>query len=167
MNAPKIVKKVPSTQDIAKLVKEVQSIGERLAAYATDLTVEERQRALKFRHGGDNIVRLVGELASAQALALPGISVEGMGADLDLAQRLQPLAAALQVLSQTLADTVLQAQSDCWWAATAFYTTLLRLANADPKLQAALRPVVTFFAHGPRKTVPPQLAAAVAIRVGT
>jgi hypothetical protein len=44
-----------------------------------------------------------------------------------------------------------EAQSECWWAATAFYSTLSRLTGADPKLEAALKPVIDFFATGRRK----------------
>jgi hypothetical protein len=74
--------------------------------------------------------------------------------DLTLARRLAPLARALETISQTVADTILQAQSECWWTATAYYTALTHLSDADPKLEAALRPAVEFFARRPRSEPP-------------
>jgi hypothetical protein len=53
-------------------------------------------------------------------------------------------------LQRRLDDTHLEAQSECWWAATAFYTALGRTMDADAKLEAALRPIVDFFAVGRR-----------------
>ena len=76
-----------------------------------------------------------------------------MLADLTLAQRLRPIASAVDQLNQRLSDTLLEAQSECWWAATAFYTSLCRVAGADPALKAALKPIVDFFATGRRKKV--------------
>jgi len=59
-----------------------------------------------------------------------------------------------QQLLRRLEDTVTNAQSESWWAATALYTALARVAVASPELQAALRPVVEFFAIGRRKKTP-------------
>ncbi len=95
-------------------------------------------------------MQLVSALASENEVTLPSISVDDMEADLELAEQLAPLANALAIVSQTIADTILQAHSECWWAATAFYTTLSRLSGADPKLLAALRPATEFFARGKR-----------------
>jgi hypothetical protein len=74
-----------------------------------------------------------------------------------LAKRLRPLANAATALSQRLDDTILQAQSECWWAATAFYSTLARISGANAKLAAALKPIIDFFAVGRRKAKAPAL----------
>ena len=83
-----------------------------------------------------------------------------MKADLLLAQRLRPLSVEVEVeaeaLRQRLDDTVLEAQSECWWAATAFYTALSRMIYADPRLEAALGPIIEFFAVGRRKVKAPE-----------
>jgi hypothetical protein len=70
---------------------------------------------------------------------------------LTLAQRLRPLAEASRQLSRRLDDTILNARSECWWSATALYTALARVATGNPELEAALAPVVDFFAIGKRK----------------
>ena len=41
-------------------------------------------------------------------------------------------------------------QSECWWAAMAFYSALTRLSNVDPELEAALKPAVELFARRQR-----------------
>ena len=65
-------------------------------------------------------MELVRDLSPGHQIALPRISVNDMTQDLVLAQRLAPLAALLETLSQKVTDTILQAQSECWWAAMAF-----------------------------------------------
>jgi len=95
-------------------------------------------------------VELVRDLSPGHQIALPRISVNDMTQDLVLAQRLAPLAALLETLSQKVTDTILQAQSECWWAAMAFYTALTRLTDTDPELEDALKPAVEFMARRPR-----------------
>ena len=119
-----------------------------------NLSADERKHTVKFRPGGEKIVALLAELAARHGVTLPSISVEGMTADLQLAGRLQPVADALAAAAQTVADTILEAQSECWWAATASLTALARMTSADPKLEAALRPAVDFFAVGRRVKKP-------------
>ena len=63
----------------------------------------------------------------------------------------------LETLSQKVADTILLAQSECWWAATAFYSALTRLSDADPQLEAELKPAIEFFARR-RRDEPPASA---------
>ena len=108
---------------------------------------QERQRTTKMRAQGERIVEMVGDLATRNEVSLPRISVEDMKNDLTLAQRLAPLAQALESVSRTVEDTILQAQSECWWAATAFYTALSRLSDADAQLEGALKPAIEFFAR--------------------
>ncbi len=146
---------IPSEQEIEKLVKEVEGLTAKLAKFTVSLSADERQRTLKMRARGEPVVALVGDLAARHQVALPRISVEDMRGDLALVQRLQPLARELDHLSQRIADTILQAQSECWWAATAFYSSLARMSDADPDLERALKPAVEFFARGRRPTEPP------------
>lgn len=104
--------------------------------------------------GGEKIALLLAELATKHGVTLPKISVEEMKADLTLASRLSSLAADVHAYAQRLDDTSLEANSEAWWAATAFYTALARMAPADPALQSALAPAVEFFAVGRRKAAP-------------
>ncbi len=144
---------IPSDEDIQTLVKDVESVGTKLEKFTLMLSAAERRHTTKMRASGERIVELVGDLAVRHELALPRISVVEMKDDLTLARRLAPLEQAISTLSQTVADTIFQAQSECWWAATAFYTALTRLSDADPELEAALKPAVEFFARR-RRTEP-------------
>lgn len=138
---------IPSEQDIEQLVKDIESVAERMEQFTVMLSAEERRHTTKMRARGNEVVELVGDLATRHEVALPRISVDDMRDDLALAQRLAPLAKALDNISQKVADTILLAQSECWWAATAFYSALTRLADADPELEAALKPAIEFFAR--------------------
>ena len=147
---------IPSEQDIQKLVKDVESVGAKIQGFTLMLSAEERRHTTKMRANGAQVVELVGGLAQRHEVSLPRISVEDMKDDLALAQRLAPLEQAIARLSQMIADTILQAQSECWWAATAYYTALTRLSDADPHLESALKPAIEFFARRQRAEVPAQ-----------
>ena len=142
---------IPSEKQVESLVEDIQAIQKKIEKFTVSLTSEERLASAKMRTGGEGVVAAVAQLAEQHEIALPQITVEAMMADLTLAQRLRPMAHAVRELSQRLDDTILTAQGECWWSATAFYTTLARVAAVSPALQQALRPIIDFFAHGPRK----------------
>lgn len=151
----KVGSNVPTEQEIQNLVDDLKALQAKVEAYTISLTTEERSATTKMRIGGEGVVGTIGTLATDHKLSLPEISVEAMNADLLLAQRLRPLASAAGAFAQRLDDTILEAQSECWWAATAFYTTLARLSGANATMQSALKPVVDFFAVGRRKPKAP------------
>src|SRR5689334_16997351 len=129
---------IPSDQEVQRMVKDVQNMAARMEKFTLTLSAHERQRTTKMRSNGERMVELIGDLATRNEVSLPRISVEVMKNDLALAQRLAPLAQALATLTRTVSDTILQAQSECWWAATAFYSALTRLSDADPQLEIEL-----------------------------
>lgn len=151
----KVGSKVPTEKEIQKLVDDLKALQAKVEEYTISLTTEERSATTKMRTGGEGVVGTIGTLATDHKISLPEISVDAMNADLLLAQRLRPLAAAAGAFAQRLDDTILEAQSECWWAATAFYTTLARVSGANATMQAALKPVVDFFAVGRRKPKAP------------
>jgi hypothetical protein len=145
---------IPSAEDSQQLVKDFDTFVAKIDKYTLMLSAEERKRTTKMRVQGERIVDLIGTLATRHQVALPRISVGDMNADLLLAQRLAPLAARLSAVSQKVADTILQAQSECWWSAMAFYSALTRLSNVDAELEAALKPAIEFFARRARPDEP-------------
>ena len=145
----------PSVDEVAERQKEVQHASAQSSAYLQPLSTEERKRTLKFRPGGNLVVALVRRLATKYDVNLPGVSVEDMTNDMDLWDRLVPLSEVVHSYARAIDDTILLAQSEAWWAATAYYTVLCRLAKVDPSLAAALEPAIAFFAHGPRTPKPP------------
>ena len=147
----KVGSKIPSQKEIDALIADIQAIEAKVEKFTILLTKEERAATTKMRKGGETVVPTIADLTNEHGLLLPKISTDGMKADLLLAQRIRPLADRVTALAQRLDDTVLEAQSECWWAATAFYTALVRISAAEAKLQAALKPIVDFFAVGRRK----------------
>jgi hypothetical protein len=142
---------VPSAHEVEGLLLEVESLRNKIAKFSCDLTVEERRRATRFRPGGETIVSLLTDIARAEGVMLPKLTPDDVVADLRLIERIRPLVDAAEALSQTLSDTLVEAQSECWWGATAFYTALARAASLDARLETALRPAVDFFAIGSKK----------------
>jgi hypothetical protein len=145
---------IPSAEESQQLVKDIETFAAKIEKFTLMLSSEERQRTTKMRVRGERVVELVGNLAARRQIAMAHISVGDMNADLVLAQRLAPLAPLLEGLAQRVSDTILQAQSECWWAAMAFYSALTRLADVDPELEDALKPAVEFFARRPRHEPP-------------
>jgi hypothetical protein len=141
---------MPSEADVNKLVGEIASVRAKAEKFCVQLTSEERKKAVKFREGGDAIAALVGKLLDEHAVTLPGVSRESIAADVQLARRLEPLRSAVVSLLQLIDDTILEAESEAWWATTAGYTALARISKGDARLEADLKPVVTFFRIGKR-----------------
>ena len=150
---------IPSAEETQQLVKDIDTFAGKIDKYTLMLSAEERRRTTKMRVRGERVVELVGTLAARHQIVLPRISVNDMTADLILAQRLGPLAPRLVSLSQKVSDTILQAQSECWWAAMAFYSALTRLSDVDPELEDALKPAIEFFARRPRPEPEPEPTA--------
>lgn len=142
---------VPSIHEIDALMKEVADLRDKIAKFSVNLTVDERRRATRFRPGGEPIVQMITDLARTEGVTLPKLTPDDVVADLRLAERIRPLVDAVEAVSRTLSDTLIEAQSECWWGATAFYTALARAASDDARLESALRPAVDFFAIGRRK----------------
>jgi hypothetical protein len=141
---------IPSAEEMQQLMKDAEAFAAKIEKYTLMLSPEERRRTTKMRVRGERIVELVGNLATRHQIALPRVSVNEMTKDLILAQQFAPLGRLFESLAQKISDTILQAQSECWWATMAFYEALTRLSNIDPDLQAALKPAVEFFARRPR-----------------
>ena len=144
----------PTAKDVQALVDEVRAIRKKTEKYTVALTVEERRALGRLRTGGEAIVASIGTLAAKQELKLPKISLQAMKDDLDLQAVLAPLLLELQSLTQRIEDTIVEAQAECWWATTAYYTALHRMSAADPELAESLKPAAEFFATGKRRGAP-------------
>lgn len=145
---------IPSAAEVTKLVKDVEAIGAKVAPYTVKLTPDERMRLVKFRPGGEAIVELVARLCGKYNVNSDDTPVDGMNADLELAARLRSLAAAADLLARTLDDTELEAEGECWHAATANYSLLSLMARNNAALAAELEPARAFFATGARRKKP-------------
>lgn len=141
---------IPSAEEMQQLVKDLEAFAAKIEKFTIMLSSEERQRTTKMRAQGERIAEQVGRLAVRHQVALPHISADDINKDLALVQRLAPLVPLLQSLSQRVTDTILQAQSESWRDALALYAALSRLSRFDPELEAALKPIVEFFARRTR-----------------
>ena len=146
----KVGDSVPSQETIEATNDGFTKARQKLKPFLITLSVEERKRALKFRPGGDAIVALMAKLARKSGVSLPGVSIEGMEGDLALSNGLSSVEENAQAFLDAVSDTRLQALSEAWWAATALYTSLSRVADSDPELARALKPATEFFATGRR-----------------
>ena len=126
----KVGSDVPTEKQVKALIQKVNDLHDEIEKFTIKLTADERRHQLRFRPGGEPIIALLGELATKYAIALPDMPVEGMIADLTLAQRLAPLASAVNLLGERLDDTLSQARSEAWQAATGNYSVLVRVSVA-------------------------------------
>lgn len=137
------------------VVKELAALDARVAKVAdVHLDPQDRRSILKMRPGGEKQIPLIARLATERGVVIPTMSVDGMNADLEIAQSLRVLLSAADSLRQRIEDGVLEAEAECWSAATAFYSVLSSMAARDPQLANALRPATDFFATGRRRPKP-------------
>ena len=145
---------VPTEDQSKAWVAAIQNLAKELAPYGVGLTPEERKHTLKFRPGGEPHVHAVAGTVRKHEVALPGITADGMEADLLLAQRMKPVRDAAETLYQFADDTILEASSECWYAMTAYYTSLSRMIGNFPDIKAVVQQVSAFIATR-RRPKPP------------
>jgi hypothetical protein len=145
---------VPTEAQVAVWVAAINKLRQDMAPYGVSLTPDERRHTLKFRPGGEPIVSSLAAAVREHNVSLPGITADGMQADLLLTQRMKPLRDAAETLCQFADDTMLEASSECWYAATAYYTALSRMVSSFPDLKATIGQIASFF--GVRRRQSPQ-----------
>jgi hypothetical protein len=147
---------MPSDEQVAGWLKKLKDIQQEMAPFGVGLTPEERRRTLKFRPGGEPIVHGLAVAVRNHSVSLPGLSADGMEADLSLAQKLKPVRDAAEALYQFTDDTILEASSECWYAATAYYTSFSRMVSSFPDIKAVVAEIAAFFARRRRQGEPAQ-----------
>jgi hypothetical protein len=151
----RVGEKVPTDEQVAGWLTAIKNLQQEMAPYGVGLTPEERRHTLKFRPGGEAIVHALALSVRNHDVALPGITADGMEADLSLAEKLKPVRDAAEALYQFADDTILEASSECWYAATAYYTTLSRMVSSYPDIKAVVAQVSSLFATGRRRQAAP------------
>ncbi len=142
---------IPTDEQVTGWLTAIQKVREEMAPFGVGLSPEERRHTLKFRPGGETIVHALATAVRGHDLSLPGISADGMEADLSIAEKLKPVRDAAEALYQFTDDTILEASSECWYAATAFYTTMSRMVSSYPDIKAVVAQVSSLFATGRRR----------------
>lgn len=145
---------IPSENEIQAEVKALDAIRKRTDAFGCSLSVDERRTRTRFRPGGEKIVSDIARIAKKYGVDNDDTPVDGMLADLALAKRVRPAAAAAQAIADRFGDTEMEAESECWHACTALYSQLLERANNNAELRAELAETKGFFATGRRRKLP-------------
>jgi hypothetical protein len=143
--------RIPSAQEAETLLRDYQKLARRLEQFTIVLDAEERRRVTKFGPGGENVIRVVVDLAEKNGVAIPAVSAENIRAAVALEDRLRPILAVHADVGLRLTSTVLQARHEAWSGTTVLYSLLKRLSRTLPRLEDALRPVRAFFR--PRRAV--------------
>ena len=145
---------VPSDKEIAKVVADLDAVEKQVTKYTITISADDKKHLARFRPGGERVVEIVAGLAEKHGLTLRHAPVSGMRADLALAKQVHVVRTRTERLRERLDDTELQAASECWSAATSYYSTLMRMAEKDPELARDLKEAVDFFALGKRRPPP-------------
>jgi hypothetical protein len=150
----KVGSAIPTEKQIKSWQERAQALADEMEPYTIKLHAEDAKHLLRFRPGGEVIVALVADLAVKYNIALPDMPVDGMRDDLTLAQRLAPVASSIGLIAERLTDTVGQARSETWQAATGNYSVLVRVSVANPSLAKELEPARAFFARRSKPQTP-------------
>jgi len=142
---------VPTSAQLEGWLATINQIREEMEPYGVGLTPDERKHTLTFRPGGETIVHALASTVRKHNVALPGITADGMEADLLVTQQMKSVRDAAESLYQFADDTVLEASSECWYAATAYYTALSRMVSSFPDIKAVVGQVADFFSTRRRK----------------
>jgi hypothetical protein len=145
---------VPTDEQVAGWLATINKLQQDMAPYGVGLTPDERRHTLKFRPGGEPIVHALAGSVRTHNVSLPGLTPDGMEADLLLTQQLKPIRDAAEALYQFTDDTILEASSECWYAVTAYYTTLSRMVSSFPDIKGVVSQVASFFATRRRQQQP-------------
>ena len=145
---------IPTEKQIKSWQERAQALADEIEPYTIKLSSDDTKHLLRFRPGGEVIVALVADLAVKYGIALPDMSVAGMRDDLILAQRLAPIASSVGLIAERLTNTVGQARSETWQAATGNYSVLVRVSVANPSLEKELEPARAFFARRAKPQAP-------------
>ena len=151
----KVGEYLPTSAKTQTWTTQLKSLRAEMGKYTIKLSPDERKHLAQIRTGGESIVTLVSDLAVKYGIHLPDMPVDGMRDDLVLAQRLGPLYSELSLLLSQVEDTIAQARSEAWQAATGNYSVLSRVAAANPSLAKELEAAKAFFARRRKTTGAP------------
>jgi hypothetical protein len=154
----KVGENLPTSARTQAWTTQLKDLRAEMGKYTIKLSSDERKHLAQFRPGGESIVALVGDLAVKYGIHLPDMPINGMRDDLTLVQRLAPLYSELSLLLSQVDDTIAQARSEAWQAATGNYSVLSRVAAANPSLAKELEPAKEFFARRRRATGAPAVS---------
>jgi len=150
---------IPTSAKTQTWTTQLKDLRAEMGQYTIKLSDDERKHLAQIRTGGEPIIGLVGDLSVKYGIHLPDMPVDGMRDDLTLAQRLGPLYSELSLLLSQVEDTIAQARSEAWQAATGNYSVLSRVAAANPSLAKELEPAKEFFARRRKPMAAPASAA--------
>jgi hypothetical protein len=130
----------------------LQAIGHVLAPYAVTLTAAQRKSATRLRKGGDKVIPLMSRVATNVGVGGAAFDIDAMQRQVELANTLLPLLTSAKTLTDTLADTVLAANSKAWASATTLHGVLKRMSKDKPSMRRDMEVVSAVFARKPRAT---------------
>lgn len=144
----------PTPQKAADLLKKLNDIITELQKTGIILSVEERRSRLRARKDSEPHVQRVYDICKKHHVAIPHIPLDGMLADLHLADTLRPFGPAFTLGNQLIEDTTAQAETEMWQAFLQHYGVLQTLAEHNPEIAAELKPVVDFMRRKRSPTQP-------------
>lgn len=145
---------VPPQAKLDLWLKSLTSVQGELVKFCITLTKDERRRMLRARKDSEGMIRRVYEIATKKGVSIPGIALDGMLSDVNLAERLEPFVTLLTLCLQLVEDTQAQADSESWQAFLAYYSVLSTMAVHDPEIAVAISPVTAAMRHARKRPDP-------------
>jgi hypothetical protein len=149
----------PSVERIAKLIAEARGLFDKLAPFTLKLDAKARRRTLKFRTGGDSVVKELGKLLVKYGLAGSKDFNASMASHLQAADQLAALLSEIASMEKALSDTVLYHRSQSWASVVQTYAVLEAFSRSNAMLKRDLEPVQAYFQQQKKRVKPPSKAA--------
>jgi hypothetical protein len=133
---------IPSDKKQAAIKQRFADLTEALQEFC--ITLDDRNATAKPPTGFEQWIPKLADLSKRYGVVTKSAPIAGMLADLELDQVLQQFESSAALVTQLIADTRLQAKSECWSAAMQNYGALGREADNDPALATELKPMQDF-----------------------
>jgi hypothetical protein len=131
--------------DLAKLLATAAGGETIVRKVLQSLSDKERKHILKMKPGGQQVIPLISKLVAEYGLSVQGASSDEMEQAATSATGLANVKTALVSLTKSVDDTRLNAESVAWGHALLFYSLLNHVAQKNPKLADAMKPIQQVF----------------------
>jgi hypothetical protein len=125
----------------------LQALLALFTGFGVTLTSKEIKKLPRAKRGAELFLNLISRLAKEYGLNLPAAAVEAIEGDRRLAVEMQRFQQVCRNLARLAGHTRLQAESEAWQGALAFYAVLKAMSTRDPALAEKLRPAVSFLSR--------------------
>ena len=141
-----------SANDLAKSVVQITAIQGRVKDGGAAIP-SGTARPVRVRHGAQQAVALLVQIAAQHDVELPGVDTEAMTELMTHGTRLRHLLGQLDELRALVKDDIARSEAASWEMAKATHAALRGVLRCAPGMRSSLTPVKRWFSHRSPRTI--------------